>query len=330
MLRTVPFTPPVTIDRFAPLLTAIRADMNAGASAAAPGCVFVLLAAIGGAVLLTYQFTWDTGWHTDPATLGGLVAYAVAVWLVWKVGMWWATPASVTAEQALRRLETDVLQPLVADMRPDARYAARAVAPTRTLVRSHLVRDAPFTSGNQIRWRTGDLAFEMFELESVVTNSGQDFSTTSRYFVGLLAWADLPTRDDDFHVLVRSRHEFANQVAGPGESAALDGFAVNEHYRVVSNWEPFARAVCTPEVQERLLQLAREGVWVHASVADGRVWVGIEADQATWFLGYPTFGFRLLGALDNAHAVELEQRLTIVDDVATALARGVTALQSRA
>ena len=326
----MPFRPPATIDRFAPVLSAIRADMNAGARAAAPGCVLVLLAAIAGAVLLTYQFTWDTGWHTDPATLGGLVAYAVTVWLVWKVGMWWARPAAATAEQALRRLETDVLQPLVAEMRLGARYAARAAAPKRTLTRSLLVRDAPFTSGNQIRWRTGDLALEMCELESIVTSSGQDFSTTSRYFVGMLAWADLPTRDDDFRVLVRSRHEFANQVAGPGESAALDGFALNEHYRVVSNWEPFARAVCTPQVQERLLQLAREGVWVHASVADGRVWVGIEQDRDTWFLGYPTLGFRLLGALDNGHVAALEQHLTIVDDVATALAHAVPGLQSHA
>lgn len=326
----MPFRAPATLDRFAPTLTAIRADMNAGARAGAPGCVLVLLAAIGGAVLLTYQFTWDTGWHTDPATLGGLAAYAVTVWLVWKVGMWWATPAAATAEGALRRLESEVLQPLVADLRPGARYTARAQAPKRTLTRSHLVRDAPFTSGNQIRWRTGDLAFEMFELESIVTGSGQDFSTTQRYFVGLLAWADQPTRDDDFHVLVRSRHEFTNQVAGPGESAALDGLAVNEHYRVVSNWEPFGRAVCTPQVQERLLQLAREGVWVHASVADGRVWVGIEQDRDTWFLGYPTFGFRLLRALDNGHVAALERHLTIVDGLATALAHAVAGLQSRA
>ena len=312
------------------MLAAISADMNAGARAGAPGCVLVLLAAIGGAVLLIYQFTWDPGWHTDPATLGGLVAYAVTVSLVWKVGMWWATPAAATAERALGRLETDVLQPLVAELRPGARYAARAVAPKRTLVRSHLVRDAPFTSGNQIRWRTGDLAFEMFELESIVTSSGQDFSTTSRYFVGMLAWADLPTRDDDFHVFVRSRHEFPNQVAGPGESAALDGLAVNAHYRVVSNWEPFARAVCTPQVQERLLQLAREGVSVHASVADGRVWVGIEQDRDTWFLGYPTLGFRLLRALGNEHVAALALHLTVVEDLATALAQAVAALQSRA
>ncbi|MEP7119267.1 MAG: hypothetical protein ABI880_16895 [Acidobacteriota bacterium] len=326
----MPFRAPVTIDRFAPALTAIRADMNAGASAAAPGCVLVLVTAVGGAGLLVYQFTWDPGWHTDPATLGALVAYAVTVWLVWRAGMWWATPAATAAEGSLRRLESEVLQPLVAGMRPGARYSARAEAPKRTLERSHLVRDAPFPSGNQIRWRAGDLAFEMFELESVVTSSGQDFSNTDRYFAGQMAWADLPERDDDFHVLVRSRHEFAHQVAGPGESAALDGFVVDEHYRVVSNWEPFARAVCTPQVQEHLLLLARQGLWVHASVADGRVWVGIETDQGTWFLGYPTFGFKLLRALDNAHLAALEQHLTIVEDVATALAAAVAAWNARA
>ncbi len=327
----MPFTPPPTIARFAPAIAAIRADMNAGVRAAAPGCGLVLLAALGGAALLTYQFTWDTGWHRDPTTLAALTAYGAVLWLAWKAGSWWATPGAAVAEQAMRRLETDVLQPLLADLRPGARYAARAVAPKRTLTRSQLVRAAPFTSGNQIRWRSGDLSFELFEVESIVTGStSQDQSTTERYFVGLLAWADLPPRDNDFQLIVRSRHEFPNQVAGPGEGTALDGFAVNDHYRVVSNWEPFARAVCTPQLQERLLGLARERTWVHAAVADGRVWVGIEVDKNPWFLGYPTFAFRLLGALDDAHAGELDRQLAIVEDLATELARAVAALQSRA
>ncbi len=320
---------PVTIDRFVPVLTVIRADVDAAARTGTPGCVLAPITAIGGAVLLAYGFTWDPGWYRDPATLAGLAAYVVAVSLVWMVGRWWATPAATIAERSMRRLESDVLQPLVDEMRPGARYAARAEAPQDTLARSRLVRDAPFTSGNQIRWCTSNLALEMFEVESIVRSSGE-VSTTDRYFVGLLAWADLPTHEEDFYVLVRSRHEFAHQVAGPREGTALDGFAVTDHYHVASNWEPYARAVCTPEVQEHLLRLALEGIWVQASVADGRVWVGIEADKDTWFMRYPAWGYFLLRALDDGHAAALEQHLTIVDDVATALARAVAAWESRA
>ncbi len=284
---------PVTIDRFVPTLTVIRADVDAAARAATPGCVLTTITAIGGAVLLAYGFTWDPGWYRDPATLAGLAAYVVAVSLVWKVGIWWATPAATIAERSMRRLESDVLQPLVAEMRPGARYEPRAEAPQDTLARSRLVGEAPFTSRNQICWRTSDLALEMFELKSIKESSGE-FSSTRRSFEGLLAWADLPTHQDDFYVLVRSRHEFAHQVAGPRESAAL------------------------------------EGIWVQASIADGRVWVGIDADKNTWFLGYPNCGYRFPQALDDGHVAGLEQHLTIVEDVATALARAVGAWESRA
>lgn len=311
-----------SLDRFAPILDGIRRDMDAGAKAGAPGCVLVLVAAIGGAIALACAFTWNAGWETDPVVLASLAGYAAAVWAVWKAGSRWAAPAAAVAERASRRIETDVLQPLIADLRPGARYTAAATAAHGTLERSHITSDRPCRSANQVCWRAGDLDLEMFEMESVVTS---DSPGRDRYFIGLLAWTERPDVGDDLYAVVRSRREFPDSATARGEKDAFDGFAVDSDYRVISNFEPFARAVCTPRLQDVLLQLAAEGRVVHAAVAGRRVWVGIEAENEAWFRRYPQWTLTLLNALDTAHVADLERQIEIVETLATELARAARA-----
>ena len=191
----MPFPQPPTVDRFTATLASIQADLDTGARAGAPGCILVVIAAIGGLVALSYGFEWNSGWETDPATLAGIAAYLVIVWLVWKAGTWWAAPGANVGEAAIARLETDVLQPLIGAIRPGARYVAKAEAPKRTFERSRMIKNAAFTSANQIRWRSGDLDFEMFEIESIVLN---DSPPNDRYFVGFLAWTDLTSAGTAF------------------------------------------------------------------------------------------------------------------------------------
>lgn len=314
-----------SIDRFAPILEGILRDMNAGAKAGAPGCVLVLVTLVGGAIALAYAFTWNSGWETDPVVLASLAGYVAAVWLVWKAGARWAAPEATVALGATQRLETEVLQPLIADMRRGARYTASTTAPADTLERSRLAQDRPFKSANQICWRAGDLELEMFEVDALETSS--DSPGYDRHFLGMLAWTDVPEVGDDLYVVIRSRHEFANSLPIRGESSTLDGFAVDPDYRVISNFAPFAQAICTARLQDSLRQLAAEGRYVHVAVANRAVWVGIEVPSDAWFRRYPQWTFTLLRVLDNAHAADLERQLDIVETLATEAARAVRAYE---
>jgi hypothetical protein len=180
-----------------------------------------------------------------------------------------------------------------------------------------MIKAAAFTSANQIRWRRGDLDFEMFEIESIVSN---DSPPDDRYFVGCLAWTELSNAGPDLTLVVRSRHEFRYAVPAPHESTALSGFAIDSHYRVISNWEPFARAACTPSLQERLLRIANEGICVHVALADGRAWVGVEVENDAWFRGYPTWFSRLPETLDNDHVALLARQIAVVEELGIELA----------
>lgn len=314
--------PAAAIDRFQPALEQIRKDMDAAARAGAPGCTLVVVTAIAGAMALVYAFEWNPGWETDPAVLASLAGYVAAVWGVWKLGSRWAAPAAAVAARASQRLGIDVLQPLIADIRPGARYVAAATAPPGTLDRSRLTIDWPFKSANQICWRAGGLDMEIFDIECVETS---DSPGRDRYFLGLLARASLPELDDDLHVVVRSRVEFSGSVPIRGEHGALDGFAVDGEYRVISNFAPFAHAVCTPRLQQDLQRVAAEGRCVHVAIANRAVWVGIEVDTDSWFRRYPLWTSTLLRDLDNAHASDLQRQIEIVESLASEAARAARA-----
>lgn len=312
----MPFTAGAAFDRTAPAREAIRRDLDAGARAGTPGCLLIVVTAVGGALALAYAARWDGDWYLELPTVTGLLAYVAALWLVWKAGAWWAGSAPDVARAAERRLGTDVLQPIVAALRPGARYTADARAPARTLEHSRMVTWAPFESANHIRWQAGPLTLELFAVEAVLTSDSPGFD---RHFRGLLAWAEV-ARDDDMYVVFRARQTFPNTVAAPHEQTALEGFRVDRAFRVISNWEPFARSVCTPALQAVLLAAADEGHCLHAAIASGRVWVGLESERHTWFHDYPASALRLLDALDDAHVARLAATLDLIDRVASALA----------
>lgn len=204
-------------------IAAIRADMNTAARAGAPGCLATVAVAIVGAWALLRVSDWHPDWWREPATLAALAAYPLALWGTWKIGFSFAAPESARAEQAWARLVDDVMPKVMASLRPGARFDPRTAAPRDYLERSRLARWALMTSGNHLRWTAHDLALECYAIDCVVRD---DSASVDRHFVGLLARAPLPELDHDFHVVVKSRRTFDQQVPAPAESAAITGFGL--------------------------------------------------------------------------------------------------------
>ena len=300
---------------------AIRAEMNTAARAGAPGCLATVVVAIIGAWTLLRVSDWNPGWWQEPATMAALVAYPVALWATWKVGASFASPESTRAEAAWNRLVTQIVPTVMATLRPGARFDARAEAPRDYLERSRFSRWALMTSGNHLRWTAHGLALECYAIQCVTRD---DSASVDRHFVGLLAHAPLPELDHDFHVVVKSRRTFEQQVPAPHESAAITGFELDADYLVITNWEPFARAVLTSEVQRALRAGAADGPVTHVSVANGGVWVGVE-DEQHWFGDFPTFSFTFIEHLDDAHVAALAARLDRIDALAGTVAAAVRA-----
>lgn len=316
----MPFAAP-PLAPFAATIAGIRAEMNTAAKAGAPGCVSVVVVAIAGAWALIRVSDWNPDWWQEPATLAALVAYPVALWATWKIGASFAAPESARAEQAWARLVDDIMPKVMASLRPGARFDARAEAPRDYLEHSRLARWALMTSGNHLRWTAHDLALEGYAIQCVVRD---DSASVDRLFVGLLARAPLPALDHDFHVVVKSRRLFDQQVPAPHEDSAIGGFDLDPDYRVITNWEPFARAVLTPDVQRALRAVAADDPVTHVSVANGAIWVGVE-DERHWFGDFPTFSFTFIDALTDAHVATLAARLDRIDALADVLARAVRA-----
>lgn len=316
----VPFPSPA-LAPFASTIAGIRAEMDTAARAGAPGCLAVVVVAVAGAWGLLRVSDWNPDWWQEPATLAALVAYPVALWITWKIGASFAAPETTRAEQAWARLVDDVMPAVMASLRPGARFDARAEAPREYLEHSRLARWALMTSGNRLQWSTGDLALECYAIQCVTRD---DSASVDRHFVGLLARAPLPEVDHDFHVVVKSRRQFDQQVPAPAESAAITGFDLDPDYRVITNWEPFARAVLTPEVQRALRAAAADDPVTHVSVAHGAVWVGVE-DERHWFGDFPTFSFTFIETLTDQHLAALAARLDRIDALADGMARAVRA-----
>ncbi len=300
-------------------ITAIRAEMNTAARAGAPGCLATVVVAIIGAWTLLRVSDWNPGWWQEPATLAALAAYPLALWGTWKIGFSFAAPESARAEQAWARFVDDVMPKVMATLRPGARFEPRAEAPRDYLERSRFARWALMTSGNHLQWTAHGLALECYAIQCVTRD---DSASVDRHFVGLLARAPVSALAHDFHVVVKSRRTFDQQVPAPHESAALTGFDLDPDYLVITNWEPFARAVLTSEVQRALRTGAADGPVTHVSVANGGVWVGVE-DEQHWFGDFPTFSFSFIEHLDDAHVAALAARLDRIDALAGVVARAV-------
>ena len=302
-------------------IAAIRAEMNTAARAGAPGCLATVVVAIVGAWTLLRVSNWNPDWWREPATLAALAAYPVALWATWKIGASFAAPESTRAEAAWARLVSEIVPAVMAALRPGARFDARAEAPRDYLERSRFSRWALMTSGNHLRWTAHGLALECYAIQCVTRD---DSASVDRHFVGLLAHAPIADLAHDFHVVVKSRRTFDQQVPAPHESAALTGFDLDPDYLVITNWEPFARAVLTSEVQRVLRDGAADGPVSHVSVANGGVWVGLE-DERHWFGDFPTFSFTFIDALDDARVAALAARLDRIDALAGTVAAAVRA-----
>ena len=316
----MPFAAP-PLAPFTTTIAGIRAEMNTAAKAGAPGCVAVVAVALAGAWGLLRVANWNDDWWREPATLASLVAYPIALWIVWKVGASFAAPETARAEQAWARLVDEVMPAVLATLRPGARFDARATAPRDYLERSRLSRAASMTTGNQLRWRAQDLDLECYAIHCVERGDGPG---VDRYFIGLLARTAVAGFIDDFHVVAKSRRRFPDQVPAPHEDTAIAGFDLDADYRVISNWEPFARAVLTPDVQRALRAVAADGPVTHVSVANGAVWIGVE-DERPWFADFPQFSFGFIDALDDAHVAALGERLDRIDRLAAIVAAAVRA-----
>ncbi|MFN7976690.1 MAG: hypothetical protein U0P30_01050 [Vicinamibacterales bacterium] len=319
----MPFSSP-TLAPHAATIAGIRAEMNIAARAGAPGCVAVIAVAIAGAWGLLRVSDWNPDWWHEPATLAALAGYPVALWITWKIGASFAAPETTRAEQAWARLVDEIMPAVMASLRPGARFDARAEAPREYLEHSRLSRWALMTSGNRLQWSTDDLALECYAIHCVTRD---DSASVDRHFVGLLARAPLRELDHDFHVVVKSRRQFDQQVPAPAESAAITDFDLDPDYRVITNWEPFARAVLTSDVQRALRAVAADDPVTHVSVAHGAVWVGVE-DERHWFVDFPRFSFTFIDSLNDAHLAALAARLDRIDALAGLLARAVRAQAS--
>lgn len=302
-------------------IAAIRAEMNTAARAGAPGCLATVVVAIIGAWTLLRVSDWNPGWWQEPATLAALAAYPLALWGTWRIGFSFAAPESARAEQAWARFVDDVMPKVMATLRPGARFEPRAEAPRDYLERSRFARWALMTSGNHLQWTAHGLALECYAIQCVTRD---DSASVDRHFVGLLARAPVSALAHDFHVVVKSRRTFDQQVPAPAESAAIAGFELDPDYLVITNWEPFARAVLTPDVQRALRAIAHDGPVTHVAVADGAVWVGVE-DERLWFGDFPTFSFTFIEHLDDARVAALAARLDRIDALAGTLAAAVRA-----
>jgi hypothetical protein len=207
----------------------------------------------------------------------------------------------------------DVVASLVRAVQPGARYFPDRHLKREVYDQSRLFRTEldTFRGDDLLQGSIGDTPFECSELDASYTTGSGKNSTTHRVFTGLFFRIDFD-RDVAGHTVVKSSEAKGAEPAGM-EPVALGDAAFEEAYTVWSTQPDAARALLTPELRERLVELDdRVAASLHFAFAGRTVYAAANYGKRLFEPG-------IVSSLKEAELRALAAPFAIADDIVRAL-----------